>query len=124
MWNTRDCHKLLTFALEEAGPKVQTALKLALFRAHFNERKPLGDREVLLDIAASVGLHRVAAKAALDYPELEARVLAEEAQAWDMNISGVPAMIVEGKCMIPGAQAPEVYVNALRRVAEKSRASA
>jgi predicted DsbA family dithiol-disulfide isomerase len=124
MWNTRDCHKLLTFAVEEAGPKVQTALKLALFRAHFNERKPLGDREVLLDIAASVGLHRVAAKAALDDPELEARVLAEEAQAWDMNISGVPAMIVEGKFMIPGAQAPEVYVNALRRVAEKSRASA
>lgn len=121
MWNTRDCHKLLTFALEQAGPEMQTALKLALFRAHFNLRKPLGDREVLLDIAASVGLHRVAAKAALDDPELEARVLAEEAQAWDMNISGVPAMIVEGKFMIPGAQAPEVYVNALRRVAEKSR---
>lgn len=121
MWNTRDCHKLLTFALEQAGPEVQTALKLALFRAHFNQRKPLGDREVLLDIAASVGLHRVAAKAALDDPELEARVLAEEAQAWDMNISGVPAMIINSKFMIPGAQTPEVYVNALRRVAEKSR---
>jgi predicted DsbA family dithiol-disulfide isomerase len=121
MWNTRDCHKLLTFALEQAGPEVQTALKLALFRAHFNERRNLGDREVLLDIAASAGLHRVAAKAALDDPDLEARVLAEEAQAWDMNISGVPAMIVEGKFMIPGAQSPEVYVNALRRVAEKMR---
>ncbi|UYV15244.1 DsbA family oxidoreductase [Porphyrobacter sp. ULC335] len=124
MWNTRDCHKLLGFALEQAGPQVQTALKLALFRAHFNERRPLGDRDVLLDIAASVGLHRAAAKAALDDPGLEARVLAEEQQAWDMNISGVPAMIVEGKFLIPGAQAPEVYVNALRRVAEKTRAAA
>jgi predicted DsbA family dithiol-disulfide isomerase len=124
MWNTRDCHKLLTFALEEVGPQVQTALKLAMFRAHFNERRPLGDREVLLDIAASVGLHRMAAKSALDDPELEARVLAEEAQAWDMNISGVPAMIVEGKFLIPGAQTPDVYVNALRRVAEKSRTAA
>ncbi|PKP91746.1 MAG: DsbA family oxidoreductase [Alphaproteobacteria bacterium HGW-Alphaproteobacteria-14] len=124
MWNTRDCHKLLTFALEEAGPQVQTALKLALFKAHFNDRKPLGDREVLLDIAASAGLHRIAAKAALDDPELEARVLAEEAQAWDMNISGVPAMIINSKFMIPGAQSPDVYVNALRRVAEKSRAAA
>lgn len=121
MWNTRDCHKLLAFALEQAGPPVQTALKLALFRAHFNERKPLGDRAVLLDIAASAGLHREAAKAALDDPDLEARVLAEEAQAWDMNISGVPAMIVENKFLIPGAQSPEVYVNALRRVAQKSR---
>lgn len=76
MWNTRDCHKLLAFALEEAGPAVQTALKLALFRAHFNERKALGTRTVLLDIAASVGLHRAAAKAALDDPDLEARVIA------------------------------------------------
>jgi len=123
MWNTRDCHKLLAFALEEAGPQVQTALKLALFRAHFNDRAKLGDRDVLLDIAASVGLHRVAAKAALDDPDLEARVLAEEAQAWDMNISGVPAMIVDGKFMIPGAQTPDVYVNALRRVAEKRRSA-
>jgi predicted DsbA family dithiol-disulfide isomerase len=56
-------------------------------------------------------------------PLQEARVLAEEHQAWDMNISGVPAMIVEGKFLIPGAQGPEVYVNALRRVAEKTRAA-
>lgn len=124
MWNTRACHMLLTFALEQAGPEVQTALKLALFRAHFNARRNLGDREVLLDIAADAGLHREAAKAALGDPELEARVIAEEAQAWDMNISGVPAMIVEGKFLIPGAQTPEVYVNALRRVAEKTRSAA
>jgi predicted DsbA family dithiol-disulfide isomerase len=123
MWNTRDCHKLLAMALEQAGPEVQTRLKLALFRAHFNQRRNLGDRTVLLDIAAECGLHREAAKAALDDPALEARVIAEEAQAWDMNISGVPAMIVNGKFLIPGAQAPEVYVNALRRVADKTRAS-
>jgi predicted DsbA family dithiol-disulfide isomerase len=121
MWNTRDCHKLLTFALEQAGPTVQTALKLLLFRAHFNQRANLSDRDVLLNIAAEAGLHRAAAKAALDDPDLEARVLAEEQQAWDLNISGVPAMIVNDRFMIPGAQAPEVYINALRRVAAKSR---
>ena len=124
MWNTRDCHKLLTFALEEAGPQVQTALKLALFKAHFNHRQPLNDREALLDIAGGVGLHRLAAKAALEDEALEARVIAEERQAWDYNITGVPAMIVNGKFMIPGAQVPETYVNALRRVVEKSRAAA
>ncbi|NVE94243.1 DsbA family oxidoreductase [Altererythrobacter lutimaris] len=123
MWNTREAHMLLAFALEQAGPQVQTALKLALFKAHFNERRNVSDREVLLDIAASVGLHREAAKAALEDEALLARVIAEERQAWDMNISGVPAMVVNGKFMIPGAQAPEVYVNALRRVAEKEAAA-
>ncbi|MEO0590467.1 MAG: DsbA family oxidoreductase [Pseudomonadota bacterium] len=124
MWNTRDCHKLLTFALEQAGPQAQTQLKLALFKAHFNHRQPLNDRAALLDIAASVGIHREAAKAALDDADLEARVIAEERQAWDLNITGVPAMIIEGKFMIPGAQTPETYVNALRRVVEKTRQKA
>lgn len=124
MWNTRAAHVLLAWALEEAGPQVQTALKLALFKAHFNERRNVSDREVLLDIAGSVGLHREAAKAALDDEQLLARVIAEERQAYDMNITGVPAMVVSGKFLIPGAQAPEVYVNALRRVAEKEAATA
>ena len=122
MWNTRDAHKLLTWALEEAGPAVQTELKLALFAAHFNARRNVSDAATLLDIAAGVGLHREAAKAALEDKQLEAQVLAEERQAWDMNISGVPAMVVNGKFLIPGAQSPDTYVTALRRVAEKSAA--
>ncbi|MFZ9394933.1 MAG: DsbA family oxidoreductase [Erythrobacter sp.] len=119
MWNTRAAHKLLAWALEEAGPKVQTQLKLALFAAHFNQRRNVADPEVLLDIAAGLGLHRVAAKAALADPDLDARVLAEEREAWDMNISGVPAMVIGGKFLVLGAQSPETYVNVLRRVAEK-----
>lgn len=121
MWNTRACHRLLTFALEEAGPRVQTELKLALFKAHFNERRDLSNSEVLLEIAASVGLHKLAAKAALDDAELNARVEAEEREAWEHNISGVPAMIINGKFMVPGAQGPETYVNVLRKVVEKTR---
>ena len=123
MWNTRDCHKLLAMALEQAGPDVQTRLKLDLFKAHFNHRRDLSDRAVLLDIAAAAGLHREAAKAALDDDALEARVIAQERQAWDHNITGVPAMIINSKFMVPGSQAPETYVNVLRRVVEKSKAA-
>ena len=36
-----------------------------------------------------------------------------------MNISGVPAMLVNGKYLIPGAQDPETYANALRRVVSR-----
>ena len=46
--------------------------------------------------------------------------MSEERAAWDMNISGVPAMILEGRFMVPGAQPPEAYANALRRVAERT----
>lgn len=124
MWNTRDCHKLLGFALEQLGPAKQTELKLALFKAHFNHRADLSNADVLLDIAAGVGLHREAARAALDDADLEARVVAEERQAWELNISGVPAMIINSKFMIPGAQGPETYVTVMRRVVKKMKEAA
>lgn len=120
MWNTFAAHKLLTWALETAGAEKQTELKLALFEAHFNRRRNISARDVLLDVAVSVGLARDAALAALNDEALAAKVRAEEQQAWDLNITGVPAMVIENKFMVPGAQAPEAYVNALRRVAEKT----
>ena len=119
MWNTFAAHCLLTWALEQYGPARQTELKLALFRAHLNQRRRIGAREVLLDVAEEVGLDRAGALAALSDPAIGARVRAEEQQAWDMNVTGVPAMVVQGKFLIPGAQAPETYVTALRRVAER-----
>ncbi|MBT8428166.1 MAG: DsbA family protein, partial [Erythrobacter sp.] len=90
--------------------------------AHFNQRRRIGDREVLLDVAEEIGLDRAAAAAALDDEELARKTRVEERAAMEMNITGVPAMIVEGRFMIPGAQPPEAYVNALRRVAEKTAA--
>ncbi len=119
MWNTLAAHKLLTWAGEDCGPEKQTELKLALFRAHFNERRAIGENAVLLDIAEGVGLERGRAEQALASPELAHKVRAEERAAWDLNITGVPAMIVENKFMIPGAQPPVAYADALRRVAER-----
>jgi predicted DsbA family dithiol-disulfide isomerase len=68
-------------------------------------------------------LPRHEAEIAFDDPVLAELVRAEEAQAWDMNISGVPAMVVEGRFLIPGAQEPEIYAAALRRVAQKLAAA-
>jgi len=119
MWNTFDAHKLLTWAIETAGPIVQTKLKLALFDAHFAQRRNLGQHEVLLDIVSKVGLDPSAARAALADKALAGRVRADEAAGIDMNITGVPAMLIEGRLLIPGAQDPETYANALRRVAKK-----
>jgi predicted DsbA family dithiol-disulfide isomerase len=119
IWNTFAAHKLLKWALIEGGAEKQTELKQALFDAHFQQRRNVGDPEVLADIAASLGFDRAAALGATGDEVLGQIVRREEAMAWDMNISGVPAMLVQGKYLIPGAQEPEVYANALRRVAAK-----
>lgn len=124
LWNTFAAHKLLKWALIEGGAAVQTRLKLALFDAHFQQRRNVSDPEVLVDVAGSIGLDPEGARAALEDPALAQIVRSEEAQAWDMNISGVPAMIVQGKFLIPGAQEPEVYAQALRRIVAKEAAQA
>ena len=119
MRNTFAAHKLLKWALIEGGAAVQNRLKLALFNAHFQQRRDVSDADVLVELADAQGLDPIGARAALSDEALGLIVKREEAQAYDMNVTGVPAMLVQGKYMIPGAQEPEVYVNALRRVVER-----
>lgn len=123
MWNTFLAHKLLKWALVEAGPVVQTDLKLALFDAHFQQRRNVSDPDVLVELAMAQGLDAAGARAALHDEALGQIIRREEAAAWDMNISGVPAMVVDVKYLIPGAQEADVYVNALRRVVARTRSA-
>lgn len=119
MRNSFDAHRLLTWAgaLEEAeqdgATGVQTVLKLALFEAHFTDNRDVSDAQVLADVAASVGLDRDRAAAILagdDYGEM---VRVEEAYWADRNITGVPAFILDGRMLIPGAQDPDVFIRVI-----------
>ncbi len=116
LWNTEKAHKLLLWTLAQYGPEKQTELKLTLFDAHFQQRRNVSDPAVLADLAESIGIDRAQVTAALDNAVLGQQVLEEQRMAYDMNVTGVPAMVVNGKYMIPGAQEPETYANALRRV--------
>ena len=116
LWNTFDAHKLLRWALATEGAEAQTRLKLALFAAHFQQRRRIGERDVLLRVVEQAGFDRAAAEAALDDLALGEAIRAEERQAWEHNISGVPAMVFDGQFLVPGAQEPETYANVIRKV--------
>ncbi|WP_324743487.1 DsbA family oxidoreductase [Tsuneonella sp. CC-YZS046] len=120
MWNTRRAHILLRWALETHGPDAQTRLKLALFRAHFQQRRNVSDPVVLLDIAAEAGFDRGGVEAALADDGLDGKVAWEEDRAFQMNITGVPAMVVNGRMLIPGAQDPATYAAILRQAVERA----
>jgi predicted DsbA family dithiol-disulfide isomerase len=121
MWNTFEAHKLLRWALADQNPDAQSALSLALFRAHFQQRRNVGKREVLLDIAADLGFDRAKAKAALEDEALAIAVRMEEQRALQNNIRSVPSFIVNGRYLIPGAQEPEVYRETLRKLVELAK---
>lgn len=119
LWNTLLAHKLLAWAWDSEGAGAQTRLKLALFDAHFQQRRAMSDPQVLLDIAVAAGLDRAGAQAALADPALEEAVRAEEEHAFAMGITSVPTMLLNERFLIPGAQGPETYVQCLRKVASR-----
>ena len=121
MWNTARAHALLAWAREAHGSKAQTRLQLALFAAHFQRRRPIGEPDELVAIVAEQDFDREAAAAALADPGYVAAVAADRAEAAERNVTGVPAVLIDGRFMIPGAQPAATYVAAIRRVVERRR---
>jgi predicted DsbA family dithiol-disulfide isomerase len=70
------------------------AMHRALFRAFFEDGRDLDDLEVLLDVGGSVGLDQEELRAALEEGRYTDKVLADERQAQETGISGVPALLV------------------------------
>lgn len=108
MVNTFDAHRLLTWAAETGK---QTALKLALFTAHFTDGRDVSDHETLTEIAMEVGLNEQRVRDILSGDLFAAEVRAVEGEWQDRFITGVPAFILNKEFMIPGAQEAETFVN-------------
>ena len=84
-----------------------------LFMAYWSEGKDVGDRAVLADEAAAVGLNGgqiaelLAAKQDVD------NVKAEIERAYQIGITGVPTFIFDQRYAVVGAQSPEVLAKAI-----------
>jgi predicted DsbA family dithiol-disulfide isomerase len=123
IYNTFNAHKLLTIFGSERGWQAQTALKLALFKAYFQDRRDVSDTEVLCDIAETQGMDRAVAAAWIADAALTESVRAEMAHWMDQNITGVPAIIFDQKFMVPGAQSAETFADVISKVLAKRDAA-
>ncbi len=121
MYNSFKAHQLLHWAKEQGR---QTELKLAFFRAYFTDQADISNDAVLLDAAEATGLNRDEAAAVLSDGRYAKIVRGEERFWQEQNISGVPAFIVAGKYMIPGAQDAETFARYLDRIIEKEQLAA
>lgn len=108
--NTFDAHRLIH--LGAAGGK-QAAMKERLMAAYFLEGSAIGDRDTLVELAREVGIDPERARAALDSSEFAEEVRADEREASELGISGVPFFVINRRYGISGAQSPEVIQKAL-----------
>ena len=92
-------------------------LKRALLRAYHGEGRNPGAREVLLELAAEVGLDASRARQVLDSDEFAAEVRERERYWLERGVSGVPFVVVNGKYAIQGAQPVEAFEQAFRQIA-------
>ena len=123
IYNTFNAHKLLTIFGSERGWRAQTALKMALFTAYFQDRRDVSNVDVLCDIAEAQGMDRAVALAWINDAALTTSVRAEMAHWTDQNITGVPAIIFDQKYMVPGAQSAETFADVIKKLLTKRAAA-
>lgn len=111
--NTFAAHQLLDWAQSK---DLQHQLKMALFEAHFTHQKNVSNNDVLIEVASSVGLDATEAQEVLTKSSHAEETRARQ-QFWTQRgISGVPAMVFEGKYLLTGAQGAETYTQMLQKI--------
>ena len=103
-YNSRLAQELGAWADTQAGGE---AIHDALYRAYFVEARNIGDPEVLVDIAASVGLNAQAAREVLEGRTHSKAVDADWQKSRELGVTGVPTFVAGGYGVV-GAQPYEM----------------
>jgi predicted DsbA family dithiol-disulfide isomerase len=101
---TRLAHEAFAFARQQGR---EPAMAEALFKAHFEHGRDIGQIEVLCDLGLSVGVDPVALRGALENRTMQAEVQQELDFAARAQITGVPFFIFNGRYAANGLQSEE-----------------
>jgi len=118
--NTLAAHSLIELA---AGHGLQDEMAEALFQAFFVDGADLTSNAVLIDIAVRAGLPGETVEIALANVGMRDHVAAQDKQARELGVSGVPFFIFNNKLAVSGAHEPESLLGAMIE-AEKQTATA
>ena len=108
-YNSRLAQELAKWADTQPGFK---KIHEALYKAYFVDLRNLADKQVLLDIAQSVGLPVDETESVLDNRTFKHEVDADWQKARQYGITGVPTFVVNGSKIV-GAQPYEILAEHL-----------
>jgi len=97
------------------------AIHDALYKAYFVEARNIGDPEILVEIARSVGLPAEEARAVLTERRFKDAVDADWAKSHSYGVTGVPTFVAD-RYGVVGAQPYEVLEQLLEKAGAKRRA--
>jgi predicted DsbA family dithiol-disulfide isomerase len=111
--NTLRAHQVMYLA--ETQRRDQSALAEELLAAFFRRGEDIGDREILVELAARHGLLPDDVDRVMDDDSSRQIVLSREAQVRSSGISGVPGFLLNRRLLVIGAQDEDTLVNAFDR---------
>ena len=117
VWNTFDGHRLLHWAGLQGRAR---ELKHALLQAYHGDGRNPSDPAVLKELATAAGLDADEAARVLASDAYATDVRAAEAEWQRAGIQSVPAVVINRRHLISGGQPPEVFEEALRRIAAEA----
>jgi predicted DsbA family dithiol-disulfide isomerase len=117
VWNTFDAHRLLHWAGLQTDVDAQRKLKHALLRAYHGAGLNTADADVLVKVAAAVGLNEAEARSVVSSDRYSNEVRAAEQYWQKAGIHSVPAIIINETHLISGGQPVAVFEEVLRKIA-------
>lgn len=114
--NTVNAHRLVHWA---QGQGLGMEAKEAIFRAYFADHRDIGDKAVLADIGAEIGLDRDIVADLLG-SDADRDTVAREADLFmQMGVRGVPCFIGNRAIAVQGAETPERIAKFIRATAAR-----
>src|SRR5262249_6506236 len=117
-YNSRLAQELGKWADTQPGG---AALHDALYKAYFVDARNIGDPEILVELAQSVGLPTEEARAVLTERRLKDAVDADWAKSHQYGVTGVPTFVA-ARYGVVGAQPYEVLEQLLDKAGARRRA--
>ncbi len=116
-YNSRLAQELGKWADTQPGGE---AIHEKLYRAYFVDKRNIGDPEVLIEIAASVGLPAEEARAVLEERRFKDAVDQDWAKSHQYGVTGVPTFVA-GRYGVVGAQPYNVLEQLVERAGAPRR---
>lgn len=110
--NTFNAHRLLHLARARGK---QLLLKERMLRGYFSEGLPIGDTDSLLRVSGEAGLDVDEARALLSSDLYADAVRADQREAHQLGVDGVPFFKLGDRYGVPGAQPSALLAQALTR---------
>jgi predicted DsbA family dithiol-disulfide isomerase len=117
--NTIKAHELIHYAKNKGR---QLEMKERLLAAYFVEGRHIGRIDDLADLAAERAFDRADVVRSLTEAEFLPDVKADQAQANEYGIRGVPFFVIDGKYGVSGAQEAATFAQILQQVRDERAA--